>query len=149
MAVCKAAAKSLEKPLFAYICDDVAGMKLQHELPVPIMNVLNGGEHAGNDLSIQEFLILPFGFDRFSDSLRAGAETYHALKEVLAKKYGKIATNVGDEGGYAPPMSRTEEALEAMTEAIREAGYSESEIRLGMDAAASTFFNAKNTKVRD
>lgn len=146
MAVCKAAAKSLEKPLFAYICDDVAGMKLQPELPVPIMNVLNGGEHAGNDLSIQEFLILPFGFDRFSDSLRAGAEIYHALKGVLAKKYGKIATNVGDEGGYAPPMSRTEEALEAMTEAIREAGYSESEIRLGMDAAASTFFNAKTQK---
>nr|QNO54326.1 enolase [Methanosarcinales archaeon ANME-1 ERB7] len=146
MAVCKAAAKSLEKPLFAYICEDVAGMKLQHELPVPIMNVLNGGEHAGNDLSIQEFLILPFGFDRFSDSLRAGAETYHALKKVLAKKYGKIATNVGDEGGYAPPMSRTEEALEAMTEAIREAGYSESEIRLGLDAAASTFFNAKTQK---
>lgn len=146
MAVCKAAAKSLEKPLFAYICEDVAGMKLQHELPVPIMNVLNGGEHAGNDLSIQEFLILPFGFDRFSDSLRAGAETYHALKEVLAKKYGKIATNVGDEGGYAPPMSRTEEALEAMTEAIREAGYSESEIRMGLDAAASTFFNAKTQK---
>ncbi len=146
MAVCKAAAKSSEKPLFAYICEDVAGMKLQHELPVPIMNVLNGGEHAGNDLSIQEFLILPFGFDRFSDSLRAGAETYHALKEVLAKKYGKIATNVGDEGGYAPPMSRTEDALEAMTEAIREAGYSESEIRLGLDAAASTFFNAKTQK---
>nr|AAU84237.1 phosphopyruvate hydratase enolase [uncultured archaeon GZfos3D4] len=146
MAVCKAAAESLKKPLFAYICENVAGMKLQAELPVPIMNVLNGGEHAGNELSVQEFLILPFGFDRFSDNLRAGAETYHALKKVLAKKYGKIATNVGDEGGYAPPMSRTEEPLEVMTEAISEAGYSESEIRLGMDAAASTFFNAKTQK---
>jgi len=146
MAVCKAAAESLKKPLFAYICEDVAEMKLQPELPVPIMNVLNGGEHAGNELSIQEFLILPFGFDRFSDSLRAGAETYHALKKVLAKKYGKIATNVGDEGGYAPPMSRTDEALNALTEAIREAGYSEAEIRLGLDAAASTFFDSKTQK---
>jgi enolase len=146
MAVCKAAAESLKKPLFAYICEDVAGTKLQPELPVPIMNVLNGGEHAGNELSIQEFLILPFGFDRFSDSLRAGAETYHALKKVLAKRYGKIATNVGDEGGYAPPMSRTEEPLEALTEAISEAGYSEAEIRLGMDAAASTFFDSKTQK---
>lgn len=89
MAVCKAVAESLKKPLFNYICEDAAGTKLQYELSVPIMNVLNGGEHAGNELSIQEFLILPFGFDRFGDSLRAGAETYHALKEVLVKSRGR------------------------------------------------------------
>ena len=146
MAVCKAAADSLKKPLFEYICVDVAEQELHYELPVPMMNVTNGGQHAGNELSIQEFLILPMGFGRFSDNLRAGVETYHALKGVLAKKYGKIATNVGDEGGYAPPMRETVQALDAITEAISEAGYSENEIRLGMDAAASSFFNAANGK---
>jgi len=146
MAVCKAAANSLKKPLFAYICEDVAGMELRHELPVPMMNVINGGLHAGNELSIQEFLILPVGFERFSDNLRAGVETYHALKKVLEDKYGKIATNVGDEGGYAPPMRETAQPLDAITEAISEAGYSEDEIRLGMDAAASAFFDSKTEK---
>jgi enolase len=148
MAVCKAAADSLKKPLFEYICEDVAGMKLSYELPVPMMNVINGGQHAGNELSIQEFLILPLGFDRFSDGLRAGVETYHALKEVLADEYGKIATNVGDEGGYAPPMRETTQPLDAITEAIAEAGYSEAEIRLGMDAAASSFFDSKTQNYR-
>lgn len=148
MAVCKAAADSLKKPLFEYICVDVAEQELHYELPVPMMNVTNGGQHAGNELSIQEFLILPMGFARFSDNLRAGVETYHALKGVLEKKYGKIATNVGDEGGYAPPMRETVQALDAITEAISEAGYSENEIRLGMDAAASSFFNAANGKYR-
>jgi len=146
MAVCKAAADSLNKPLYEYICEDVAGHELRYELPVPMMNVINGGLHAGNNLSIQEFLILPIGFDRFSDNLRAGVETYHALKGVLENKYGKIATNVGDEGGYAPSMENTEEPFDAILEAIAEAGYSENEIRLGMDAAASSFFNAANGK---
>ena len=148
MAVCKAAADSLKKPLFEYICEDIAWMKLKHELPVPMMNVINGGQHAGNELSIQEFLLLPMCFDQFTDSLRAGVETYHALKKVLADRYGKIATNVGDEGGYAPPMRVTTQALDAITEAIREAGYSESEIRLGMDAAASSFFDSEAQKYR-
>ncbi|MDI6811821.1 MAG: phosphopyruvate hydratase, partial [archaeon] len=146
MAVCKAAADTLKKSLFAYICEDVAGMKLRYELPIPMMNVINGGQHAGNELSIQEFLILPVGFDRFSDGLRAGVETYHALKKVVEDKYGKIATNVGDEGGYAPPMRVTAQPLDAITEAITEAGYSEDEIRLGIDAAASSFFDAKAQK---
>lgn len=146
MAVCKAAADSLNKPLYEYICADVAGQELRYELPIPMMNVINGGEHAGNELSIQEFLLLPSGSDRFSDNLRAGVETYHALKGVLAKKYGKIATNVGDEGGYAPPMKTTEQSLDAILEAIAEAGYSEKEIRLGMDAAASSFFDSGNRK---
>ena len=146
MAVCKAAADSLNKPLYEYICEDVAGQELRYELPIPMMNVINGGEHAGNELSIQEFLLLPSGSDRFSDNLRAGVETYHALKGVLAKKYGKIATNVGDEGGYAPPMKTTEQSLDAILEAIGEAGYSEKEIRLGMDAAASSFYDSGNRK---
>ncbi len=148
MAVCKAAADSLKKPLFEYICGDVAGMKLSYELPVPMMNVINGGQHAGNELSIQEFLILPLGFDRFRDGLRAGVETYHALKKVVASEYGNIATNVGDEGGYAPPMHETTQPLDAITEAIAEAGYSEAEIRLGMDVAASSFFESKTQKYR-
>lgn len=146
MAVCKAAADSLKKAVFTYICEDVAGLELRYTLPVPMMNVLNGGQHAGNELSIQEFLILPVGFDRFSDGLRAGVETYHALKEVLKGTYGAIATNVGDEGGYAPPMRDTAQALDAITRAITKAGYSEKEIRLGMDAAASSFFNSRTGK---
>jgi enolase len=146
MAVCKAAADSLNKPLYEYICEDVAGQELRYELPIPMMNVINGGEHAGNELSIQEFLLLPAGSDRFSDNLRAGVETYHALKGVLAKKHGKIATNVGDEGGYAPPMKTTEQSLDAILEAITKAGYSEKEIRLGMDAAASSFFDSGKRK---
>jgi enolase len=146
MAVCKAAADSLKKPLFEYICSDVARMKLRYELPVPMMNVINGGQHAGNELSIQEFLILPMGFDRFRDGLRAGVETYQALKKVVEDKHGKIATNVGDEGGYAPPMRVTAQPLDAITGAITEAGYAEDEIRLGIDAAASSFFDAKTRK---
>lgn len=146
MAVCKAAADSLKKPLFEYLCADVAGMELQYELPVPMMNVINGGQHAGNELSIQEFIVLPIGFDRFRDGLRAGVETYHALKKVLADSYGTIATNVGDEGGYAPPMRVTTQPLDAITKAIAEAGYSENEIRLGMDAAASSFFDPRTQK---
>jgi len=158
IAVCKAAADSIKKPLFAYICEDVvgsesgsrSGLKLGSEfpLPVPLMNLINGGQHAGNELSIQEFLILPTGFDKFRDRLRAGVETYHALKTVITDRYGKIGTNVGDEGGYAPAMSLTTQPLEAITMAIAEAGYSESEIQLGIDAAASTFFDPKTRMYR-
>ena len=146
MAVCKAAADSLKKPLFEYICRDVAGMELRYELPVPMMNVINGGKHAGNELSIQEFLILPAGFDRFRENLRAGVESYHALKKILEDEYGKIATNVGDEGGYAPPMRLTTQPFDAILKAIGEAGYSEDEIRLGIDAAASSFFDPKTQR---
>jgi len=148
MAVCKAAANSLGKPLYAYIREDVAGMGHTAELPVPMLNVINGGKHAGNELSIQEFLILPVGFQRYSESLRAGVETYHTLKRVLTEKYGPSATNVGDEGGYAPPMRLTAQPLEAITKAISEAGYSEKEIQLGLDAAASAFFDARTKKYR-
>jgi len=150
MAVCKAAADSLKKPLFKYLREEVVKMKSEFELPTPMMNVINGGKHAGNELSIQEFLILPLGFERFSEKLRAGVETYHALKKVLERKprYGKAATNVGDEGGYAPQMRETTEALEAVVEAVSEAGYSETEIRLGVDAAASSFFDLETRKYK-
>ncbi len=147
MAVCRAAANSLNKPLFRYIAEDVLGGQ-SPMLPIPMMNVINGGKHAGNELSIQEFLILPSGFHRYGDNLRAGVETYHVLKEVLKQRYGAIATNVGDEGGYAPPMTRTEEPLDAIITAIEEAGYTENEIKLGIDAAASSFFDATTGKYR-
>ncbi|MHC1611207.1 MAG: phosphopyruvate hydratase [Candidatus Methanospirareceae archaeon] len=150
MAVCKAAANSLNKSLFRYITEDILGQQHSHsyKLPIPMMNVINGGKHAGNELSIQEFLILPSGSHRYCDNLRAGVETYHALKGVLKSRYGVIATNVGDEGGYAPPMKRTEEPLDAITTAIKEAGYTESEIKLGIDAAASSFFDPATGKYK-
>ncbi len=147
MAACRAAANSLNKPLFRYIAEDILdGHSVG--LPIPMMNVINGGKHAGNELSIQEFLILPSGFQRYTDNLRAGVETYHALKAVLKQRYGAIATNVGDEGGYAPPMKRTEEPLDAIITAIKEAGYTEDEIKLGIDAAASSFFDSATGKYR-
>jgi len=151
MAVCKAAANSLNKSLFRYISEDILGQQQRsynYKLPIPMMNVINGGKHAGNELSIQEFLILPSGSRRYCDNLRAGVETYHALKEVLKLRYGAIATNVGDEGGYAPPMKRTDEPLDAITNAIKEAGYTESEIKLGIDAAASSFFDSATGKYK-
>jgi enolase len=110
-----------------------------YKLPVPMMNIINGGMHAGNGLSIQEFLILPVGADSFHEALRAGAETYHALKKILTEEYGKSATNVGDEGGFAPGIDKTREALDAIMRAIDAAGY-KGKVKLGMDAAASEFY---------
>jgi enolase len=104
-----------------------------------MMNVINGGRHAGNDLAIQEFFIIPIGAPTFAEALRMGAETYHALKDVLRSQYGRGATNVGDEGGYAPPLSHTAEALDAIQDAIDAAGYTK-ELRLGVDSAASEFY---------
>jgi len=150
LAVCRASASALKVPLHERITQIYAsaGSVIERKkMPTPMFNVINGGKHAGNELSIQEFLIIPTGFERFSDKLRAGAEIYHALKGILERKYGKIATNVGDEGGYAPPMRETVEALDALSQAIAEAGYGEGgEVKMGMDAAASTFFNGKTEK---
>ncbi|WP_135610101.1 phosphopyruvate hydratase [Methanococcoides sp. AM1] len=135
MAVAKAAADSLNMSLYRYL-----GGTNAFAMPVPTMNVLNGGKHAGNELSIQEFMIQPKGADTYSNALRMGTETYHALGKVLEDKYGASATNVGYEGGYAPPISMTSDALDALVSAIDEAGYTESEITIGLDAAASEFF---------
>ncbi|MEL4306362.1 phosphopyruvate hydratase [Methanococcoides sp. LMO-2] len=135
MAVAKAAADSLGMQLYRYL-----GGTNAFALPVPTMNVLNGGKHAGNDLSIQEFMIQPKGAETYSNALRMGAETYHALGKILEDKYGGSATNVGYEGGYAPNISMTADALDALVSAIDEAGYTESEITIGLDAAASEFF---------
>lgn len=135
MAAAKTAADSAGLPLYAYLGGIRACV-----LPCPTMNVLNGGEHAGNDLAIQEFMIQPKGAPTCAEAIRIGAEVYHELKGILTAKYGSGAGNVGDEGGYAPPMDHTGQALDAVAAAIEEAGYSTAEVTLGIDAAASEFF---------
>lgn len=134
LAAAKAAASEMGLPLYRYL-----GGVNTHRLPIPSFNVLNGGQHAGNDLAIQEFMILPVGAKTFSEGLRMGAETYHALGKILKGKYGAVATNVGYEGGYAPPLSKTRDALDAIMGALDVTGYGE-EIKIGLDAAASSFF---------
>jgi len=115
----------------------------RYTLPVPMMNVINGGEHAGNDLAIQEFLVEPVGASSCTEAIRMGVEVYQSLKQVLTEKYGRGAINVGDEGGFAPPLRRTRDALDSIRLAIRGAGYSEEEVRIGIDAASSTFYDSK------
>jgi enolase len=134
LGVAKAAADELAIPLYRYL-----GGVNTTTLPVPSLNVLNGGQHAGNELAIQEFMILPRGASCFSEGLRMAAETYHALGKILRGRYGVGATNVGYEGGYAPPLNKTSDALDALMSALDATGY-EKEIGIGMDAAASSFF---------
>lgn len=137
LAVAKAAASTMEVPLYYYI-----GGKQADILPVPLLNIINGGVHAGNKLDFQEFMIVPAGFSSFSEALRAAAETYHELKRILKDRYGPSAINVGDEGGYAPPLEKIRDALDLLIEAIKAAGYSPGdEIALALDAASSQFYN--------
>ncbi|MFO7711054.1 MAG: phosphopyruvate hydratase [Candidatus Woesearchaeota archaeon] len=138
MAICKAGAAARKKSLFEHV-GDLAGNS-SFTLPVPSFNVLNGGKHAGNGLAIQEFMILPVGAETFKEALRMGAETYHELKKVIAETYGIDATNVGDEGGFAPNITGTKEALDLLQQSIKKAGY-EGKIKIGMDCAASEFFS--------
>ncbi len=134
MAVAKAAAASLGLPLFQYL-----GGVNSKELPVPMMNILNGGAHADNNVDIQEFMIMPVGAGSFKEALRMCAETYHTLKTVLKEK--GLATGVGDEGGFAPNLGSNEEALEVIMEAIVKAGYKPGEdMMLAIDAASSEFY---------
>ncbi len=135
MAVAKAAADSLNIPLYRYL-----GGANAFTLPIPIMNVLNGGKHAGNELAIQEFMIQPKGAETFYEALQIGVEIYHVLGKSLGKKYGRSSINVGYEGGYAPKMSESTEALDSLVQAIEESGYTESEVTIGIDAAASEFY---------
>jgi len=114
-----------------------------YTLPVPMMNVINGGEHAGNDLAIQEFLIEPVVATSCTEAIRMGVEVYQSLKQVLVGKYGRGAINVGDEGGFAPPLSRTRDALDSIRKSIGDAGYAERDVRIGIDAASSTFYDEK------
>ena len=110
---------------------------------MPAFNVINGGTHAGNRLAMQEFMILPTGAADFTEAMRIGTETYHTLKKVIKAKYGQDATNVGDEGGFAPNIRNAEEALELLTEAIEGAGYT-GKVVIGLDVAASEFFTSED-----
>jgi enolase len=133
LAVARAAAESARLPLFRYL-----GGPNAHVLPVPMMNILNGGAHADNNVDIQEFMILPVGASTFAEALRWGAETYHSLKSVL-KQHG-LSTGVGDEGGFAPDLQHNRAALDLIVDAIGKAGFTPGEdIALGLDAAASEF----------
>jgi enolase len=110
-------------------------------LPVPFLNILNGGKHAGNELAIQEFMVAPIGASTFREALQMGSEIYHALGRIIVKKHGVSARNVGDEGGYAPPINDTHAVLDSVSEAIEEAGYSDRAV-MAMDSAASSFYDA-------
>ena len=122
----------------------LAGKK-KPTLPAPMMNVLNGGKHAQNGVAIQEFMVFPLHFSSFSSALQAGAEIYHLLAGSVAKKYGKGATGLGDEGGFAPPCGSTEEALSLLEQAIGDCGYGK-KVKLALDAASSSFFDPKSGK---
>ena len=134
MAVARAAANEAGLPLYRYLGGPNACV-----LPVPLMNILNGGAHAANNVDLQEFMVAPVGFDTFSESLRAGVEIFHSLKSVLSK--AKKSTAVGDEGGFAPDLGTNEDALDIILEAIEKAGYKPGEdVMLALDAAASEWW---------
>ncbi len=142
MAVARAAADSAKTPLYRTLLKNRRPL-----LPLPMLNIINGGKHAGNDLSFQEFMVLPAGFKSFTEALRCGSEIYHALRSRLEAKYGKTAINVGDEGGFAPPISIVSEALGQINDAIDEAGYSAGQnVLLGVDAAADSFYDEKSER---
>lgn len=138
LATARAAASYLEVPLYKYL-----GGPNARTLPVPMMNIINGGAHADNNVDFQEFMIVPVGAESFSESLRMGAEIFHTLKAVLKKK--GYATSVGDEGGFAPNLRSNEEAIETILEAVAQAGYSTGkDCLLALDPAASEFFEGKS-----
>ncbi|THX37615.1 Allergen Alt a 6 [Aureobasidium pullulans] len=144
MAVAKAAAAEKRVPLYAHI-SDLAGTKKPYVLPVPFMNVLNGGSHAGGRLAFQEFMIVPSDAPTFSEAMRWGAEVYQNLKSLAKKKYGQSAGNVGDEGGVAPDIQTADEALQLITEAIEKAGYT-GKMNIAMDVASSEFYKTDAKK---
>ncbi|KAJ5583927.1 hypothetical protein N7450_006591, partial [Penicillium hetheringtonii] len=144
LAIAKAAAAEKGVPLYVHI-SDLAGTKKPYVLPVPFQNVLNGGSHAGGRLAFQEFMIVPDTAESFSEGLRQGAEVYQKLKALAKKKYGQSAGNVGDEGGVAPDIQTAEEALDLITEAIEQAGYT-GKISIAMDVASSEFYKTDAKK---
>ncbi len=137
MATAHAAAQSSFLPLYRYI-----GGFAATRLPAPMMNIINGGEHASNGIDMQEFMVMPLGFDTFSDSLRCGTEIFHNLKNVLAEK--GMSTAVGDEGGFAPDLKNSHEAIEVILTAIEKAGYEAgTQVKIALDCAASEFYDSK------
>ena len=151
MAVCRAGAKTKNLPLYQYINGIYRGptsVKLSQVRPVSkaCFNIINGGVHAGNDLDFQEFMICP-QLDSFSKNLQAASEIYHNLKEILKSKFGKFAINVGDEGGFSPPLFLAEQALDLISLAIGKSGYKDS-VKIALDIAASEFFSEGKYKMR-
>jgi enolase len=140
MAVARAAADALEVPLYRYL-----GGTMACELPRPMMNILNGGSHAANNVDVQEFMVMPLAGDTFAEALRVGAEVFHSLKKVLSD--AKLSTTVGDEGGFAPNLKSNDEALEVILKAIKKAGYKPGkDVVLCLDVAASEFYNKQKKK---
>ena len=133
IACCKCAAATTKKEVYEYLNES------SNLIPIPFMNVINGGAHAGNELYIQEHMIAPVRAKNFAEAMRMGSEIYHTLKSKIRDKFGKTAINVGDEGGFAPPISRSEDALDLIVEAIEENGYGK-EVMLALDAAATSFY---------
>jgi enolase len=140
LACARAAAEAIGMPLYRYV-----GGVGSNTLPIPLMNIVNGGAHADNKVDVQEFMILPVGADTFSEALRMGTETFHHLKNVLKKK--GLSTNVGDEGGFAPNLKSNEEALQLVMQAIEAAGYKPGvDICIALDCASTEFYNAEKKK---
>jgi enolase len=139
LAVAKAGAAQKGVPLYHHFAELSGHSTTDFVLPVPAFNVINGGSHAGNSLAFQEFMILPVGASSFTEAMRMGAEVYQHLKGVIKSKYGLDATNVGDEGGFAPNIKDAREGLDLLITAIDKAGYT-GKIKIGMDVAASEFF---------
>jgi enolase len=144
LAVCKAGAAQKGVPLYQHIAELAGKRTDKYVLPVPALNVINGGSHAGNKLAMQEFMLLPTGASSFSEAMRIGAEVYHNLKSVIAAKYGQDAVNVGDEGGFAPSIQNNKDGLELVKLAIEKAGYT-GKVKIGMDVAASEFHKEDGT----
>lgn len=143
MAVARAAADSLDIPLYRYL-----GNPMSNVLPVPLMNIINGGEHADNNLDFQEFMIVPHGFNKFSEALRAGVEIFHTLKQILSRK--GCSTAVGDEGGFAPDLKSNEQAVELILDAVSKADYKPSaQVSIALDVASSEFYSNRKYKMEN
>jgi enolase len=140
LALAKAAAAHQGIPLYRHLANLAGNNHEKMLMPIPVFNVINGGSHAGNKLAMQEFMLFPFGAESFSEAMRMGSETYHHLKALTKKKFGQDATNVGDEGGFAPNILVNSDALDLIVEAIEKAGYT-NRIGIAMDVAASEFWN--------
>jgi enolase len=142
MAVARLLSELYGIPLYAAL-----GGIMRRRLPTPLLNVINGGKHAGNSMSFQEFLLIPHGFSKFSEAIWASVEVYYTLKDIIKQKYGAIFTSVGDEGGFAPPVTDPNEALKLLHDAVTSSGYRvEDDFSFGIDAASSNFYNEKKGK---
>lgn len=146
LAMSRAAAIESAQPLYRYLSASVMGKTgRKFVLPVPFCNIINGGKHAGSDLKLQEFMVVPVDFESFGQAITAVSEVYHELKSLLERKFGKSAVNVGDEGGFAPQLPNADEALSILESAVATAGYS-GKVKFAIDAAASEFYNSKEKK---